>query len=134
LRPVALERRRAPAAGAARGGHARNLGLAVWADRPRLVQRARAARTALLQLAQAAWATDEVPLDPVVAMGAEPAVQLMQARLGGLHLELALVHVLQVLGRTQDHVDDRADEREQRSRRRAADQHRIDDPATGIGV
>ena len=74
---------------------------------------------ALLELAQAARAAQEVALD----RGSRSAgtgwwSSCVQPRLGRLHLELALAHVLEVLGRAQDHVDDRADEREQRRRRR----------------
>ena len=118
----------------ARRGQAGHVGLAVGADRPRLVQRARAADAALLELAQTAGAADEVALDAVVAVRAQRLVELAQAGLGGLRLELALAHVLEVLGRAQDHVDDRADEREQRRHRRTADQHRIVDPPARVGV
>ena len=55
----------------------------------------------------------------IVAVRAQLVVELVHLRLGRLHLQLALAHVLEVLGRAQDHVDDRPDEREQRCRRRA---------------
>ena len=132
---LGVDRRlRAPPARAACGRARRHLGLAVRADRPRLVERARAAHAALLELAQAARAAHEVALDAIVAVRAQRVVELVQARLGGLHLQLALAHVLQVLGRAQDHVDDRAHEREQRRRRGTADEHRILDPAPRVGV
>ena len=70
-----------------------------------------------------------------VAVRAERGSRSPQARLGRLHLELALAHVVEVLGRAHDHVDDRADEREeQRRERRAADEHRVVDPPAGVGV
>src|SRR5271166_4090779 len=81
LQPV-LHRRHAPAARAARRARPRHLGLAVGTERPGPVERTRAVRTALLQLAQAARAADEVALDAVVAVRAQPAVELVQARLG----------------------------------------------------
>ena len=95
-----------------RRGDAGHVRLAVGADRPRLVERPRAVRAALLELAQAARAAHEVPLDAVVAVRALPAVDLRQPRLGGLHLQLPLAHVLEVLRRAQDQVDDRTEEGE----------------------
>ena len=59
---------------------------------------------------------------------------MRKARLGGLHLDLPLADVLQILGGTNDHVNDRAHEREQRRGGRATDEHRIGDPAAGVGV
>src|SRR6478609_1558809 len=83
---------RAPAAPAAarRGRDARDLGLAVRADAPGRVQRLGAVRARVLELAHAAGAAQEVALDLRVAMRAQEVVQRVQARLGGLHLELAL--------------------------------------------
>ena len=43
-------------------------------------------------------------------------------------------HVLEVLRRAHDRVDDRPDEREQRGRRRAADQHRVVDAPARVRV
>ena len=63
----------APAAARAGRCEPGHLGLAVGADRPRLVERARAADAALLELAQAARAADEVALDAVVAVRAQRA-------------------------------------------------------------
>src|ERR1700689_5246949 len=88
----------APATGARRRD-TRYIGLAVRADRPRLVERARTVHAALLELAQAAGAAHEVALDAVVAVRAQRLAELVQARLGSLHLQFALVHVLQVLRR-----------------------------------
>src|SRR5205807_1318724 len=78
---------RAPAS-AARRERRGDLGLAVGADRPALIERAPAGGAALLQLAQAARAAQEVALDPVVAVGAEAVVERGQPRFGGLHLQL----------------------------------------------
>jgi hypothetical protein len=79
-------------------------------------------------------ASQEVLLDLVVAVRAQDVVERVQPRLGGLHLELALAYVLEVLGWSHDHVDDRAHEREQGGRRRTADEHRIGDAPPRIGV
>src|SRR5258708_17859546 len=119
---------RGAAAPRARATDARHVRLAVRADRPGLIERAAAVDAALLELAQAAGAADEVGLDAVVAVRAQRLVDLVQTRFGGLRLELALVDILEVLGRPQDHVGDRADEREHGGRRPAADQDRIPDP------
>src|SRR5438309_4659622 len=81
----------AAAALARRRGEAGNVGFAVGADRPRLVEWPRAVHAPLLELAQAARATYEVGLDPVVAVRAERLVELVQPRLGRAHLQLALV-------------------------------------------
>ena len=67
-------------------------------------------------------------------MRAEVVAELGQPSFGGLHLELALAHVVEILGRADDHVDDRADEREQRGGGGAADQQRVGDPPPGVGV
>src|SRR5829696_6986281 len=98
---------------------ARDLGLAERADLPARIERLAAAAARLLESPQAARAAQEVLLDVEVAVRADLALELSQARLGGLDLELALVRVLQVLGRAHDHVDGRPDEREdQRGHRR----------------
>ena len=88
----------------------------------------------VLELAHAARAAQEVTLDLGVAVRAQEVVQRVQPRLGRLHLELALAHVLEVLGRADDHVDDGPHEREQRGRRRAGDEHRIGDAPARIGI
>src|SRR4051812_49774112 len=93
--------------GTARGGLA-DLGLAVRADLPARVERAAAGAARLLQAPQAARAAQEALLDVEVAVRAVHALRLVQARLGGRDLELALVHVLEVLGRAHDRVDDRS--------------------------
>src|SRR5690242_2609868 len=122
----------APARHTSRGRRRCDLGLAIGADRPRSVERARAANATLAQFAQTAGAPYVVALDRVLAMRALSRLELSQARLRGLCLDLALVHVFEVLGRAHDHVDDRAHEREQRGRDRAADQHRVGDPAARV--
>jgi hypothetical protein len=66
---------------------------------------------------------------------AQLEVHRRHARLGGLHLELALAHVVEVLRGAHDHVDDRPDEREEDRRgRRAADQHGVGDPPSRVRV
>src|SRR3954454_13354608 len=124
----------AAATAAARGGRrdGAGLGLAVGAQLPRRVDRLAARVAALLEAAHAARAAEVVALDLVVAVRAELVVEGRQARLGGLHLELAQPHVVEELGRADDHVDDRPYEREHRGEGRAADQHRIVDAAPGI--
>src|SRR5436190_11431713 len=81
------------AAPAGRAGRRLDLGLAVRADPPGGVQRARAARARVLELAHAAGAAQEVALDLRVAVGAQLEPGGVQAGLGRLHLELALADV-----------------------------------------
>ena len=102
-----------------------DLGLAVGADLPARVERLAALGARLLEPAQAARAAQEALLDLEVAVRAGLLVEAFQPGLGGRDLELALAHVVEVLGRAHDHVDDRADEREQRGGRGAAHQHRV---------
>src|SRR6188472_3712300 len=109
-----LGARPAPATAARRWRDARDLGLAVRADPPRRVERLAAVQARVLELAHAVRAAQELLLDLVVTVRAEDVVHRMHPRLGGLHLQLALAHVLEVFGWSHDHVDDRADEREQR--------------------
>src|SRR5215208_3024025 len=87
-----------PSAAASRARRrGRDLVLAVRAHPPRRVERARAVRAWVLELAQAARAPEEVLLDRLVAVRAEAGGQLVEPGLGGLHLELALAHVVEVL-------------------------------------
>src|SRR3954470_13417959 len=109
-----------------------DLRLAVRAHRPVRLERLAARDTGVLELALAVRAAQEVLLDLVVAVRAEQVAHRVQPRLGGLHLELALAHVVEVLRRADDHVDDRADEREQARDRRAGHQHGIGDAAPGV--
>src|SRR5262245_29940162 len=127
---------RAPPAPAARwrGRHARDLSLAVRADPPCGIERLAAVHAWVLELAHAVRAAQEVLLHLVVAMRAEDVIERVQARLGGLHLKVALADVLEVLRWSHDHVHDRADEREERRRCRAADQHGIGDASPRVGV
>src|SRR5437763_2505618 len=67
---------RAPARHAARARGLRHLGLAVGADRPRGLERARAALAALAQLAQAVGAAQVVALDAVLAVRALQPLEL----------------------------------------------------------
>src|SRR5690349_1176883 len=76
-----------PACGGRRDGA--RLGLAVGAQLPGRVDRLAAGVAALLEAAHAARAAEVVALDLVVAVRAELVVEGRQARLGGLHLELA---------------------------------------------
>src|SRR4051794_18742095 len=123
----------APAAAPRLGRHARDLGLAVRADLPRRIEWLGAVRARVLELAQAVRAAQEVVLDLVVAVRAQQVAGAVQPRLGGLHLQLALADVVQVLRRAHDHVDDRADEREQRRDRRGADEHGVFDAPPRVG-
>src|SRR5919198_5233959 len=75
-----------------------HLGLAVRADRPLRVERLAAVRARVLELAHTVRAAQEVLLDVLLAVRADEVAALVQARLGGLHLELALAHVVEVLG------------------------------------
>src|SRR3954452_7054965 len=100
----------APAAAAGGLDRPSDLRLAVRAQRPLRVERLAAGHARVLELAMAVRAAQEVPLDLVVAMRAQQVAELMQPRLGRLHLEFALAHVFEVLRRTNDHVHDRADE------------------------
>ena len=59
--------------------------------------------------------------------------RLGDSRLCRLDLELTLMDVIEVLGRTNDDVDERPDIGEQRRDRRATDQNRIADPAARVG-
>ena len=60
--------------------------------------------------------------------------ELGDPSLCGRHLELALAHVGEVLRRAHDQIDDGPDEREQRGRGGARDQHRIGDPPARVAV
>ena len=128
--------------GRRRGGAARppsrrlaglaHLGLAVRADLPARVERLAADGARLLQPPQAARAAEERLLDLEAAVLAVLMLDVGEPRLRGRDLELPLAHVVEVLRRAHDQVDDRPDEREQRRRRGARDQHRIGDPAVSV--
>src|SRR4051812_27597079 len=68
---------------------ARDLVLAERADRPLGIQGLGAVDARVLELAQAVRAAQELRLHEVVAVRAQVLVQLVQAGLDGLHLELA---------------------------------------------
>src|SRR5579862_5175418 len=106
--------------------------LAVRADRPVRLQRPPAVLAGLAQTAVAGRADQVVLLDLAPALLAGQVGDLRDPRLGGRHLDLALADVLEVLGRPQDQVDDRADVGEQRERGRARDQHGVGDPPLGV--
>src|SRR5687767_7664063 len=111
-----------------------DLGLAVRADLPTRVERLAARAARLLQPAQAAWAAEEALLDVEVAIGAREVVHVGEPRLRSGDLELALAPILEELRRPDDHVDDRADEREERRGRRAPHEHRVFDPPLRVRV
>src|SRR5688572_28322525 len=110
-----LRGRGAPAA----RGRLADLGLALRADLPARVERLAARGAGLLQPAEAARAAEEALLDVEVAIVTRQVVHVGEPGLGGGDLELALAPVLDELRRPDDHVDDRADEREERRGRRA---------------
>ena len=60
--------------------------------------------------------------------------ELGEPGLSGLHLELALAHVVEILRGPHDHVDDGPDEGEEGRHGRAADEHRIGDPPASVRV
>jgi hypothetical protein len=61
-------------------------------------------------------------------------LDVLEPGLGRRDLELALADVVEVLGRAHDQVHDRPDEREQRRRGRAGNQHRVLDAAASVAV
>ncbi len=126
-----------PCAAGAAGGLGRrlaHLGLAVGADLPARVERLAADGAGLLEPAQAARAAQERLLHLEAAVLAAEVLDAGQPRLGRGDLELALAHVVEVLGRAHDQVDDRPDEREQRRGGGAGHQQRVGDPPAGVGV
>src|SRR5215212_332806 len=134
-RPRATARRAGARASARPALSACYLGLAERAYLPAGIERLAAAPTGLPQAPQAARTAQEVLLDVKVAVGAYLTLELSEACLGGLDLDLSLVDVLEVLGRAHDHVDDRADEREDERRDGGrAHEHRVGDPAARIRV
>src|SRR3954468_15505022 len=76
-----------------------DLRLAVRADRPLRVERLAAVRARVLEFAHAVRTAQELLLDVRLAMRAAEVSPPLQARLRGLHLELALTHVVEVLRR-----------------------------------
>src|SRR5262249_8907817 len=97
--------------------------LAVRADLPQGFERRLAVHAGLPQLRRAHRAHEVVRTD---LSAADRAVQVA-AREAVLHradLELALAYVLQILRRTEEHVDQRPDERDQPERDRRPDEER----------
>ena len=78
-------------------------------------------------------APQPVELDRVLAALTRGLAQAAQTELGLLDLQVAFTAILDELRRTEDRVDDRADEREQGRSRRGTDEHRVVDPSPGIG-
>src|SRR5215211_3439879 len=111
-----------------------DLGLAVRADLPARVERLAADGAGLLQAPQAARAAEERLLDLEAAVLALLVLEIREPGLRRGDLDLALTYVHQVLGRANDEVHDRPDEREQRCRGGARDEHRVRDPAMGVAV
>src|SRR5262249_27581706 len=106
--------------------------LAVRADLPGRVERAAARAAGLPELRRADRAHEVVRPDGRAAHRALLLV-LAQAALDRLDLELALVHVREVLGRPEEHVDERAEEgRDRAHERREPDEHRLGDTAAGV--
>src|SRR6185295_15644893 len=102
--------------GRRRGGAARppprslaglaHLRLAVGADLPARIERLAADGAGLLQPPEAARAAEERLLDLEAAVLAVLMLDVGEPRLRGRHLELPLAHVVEVLGRSHDQVDD----------------------------
>ena len=89
---------------------------------------------AVLELAHAARAAQEVAPRPRSRSAGTAGSRAARSRASAACISSSRsAHVVEVLRRAHDHVDDRPDEREQRRERRAADQHRIVDPAPGVG-
>src|SRR5262249_14306861 len=87
-----------------------------------------ARRTRLLQPGRADGADEERRLDVRAADRALGAAGL-EALLDRLDLELALAHLVEILGWTEEHVDERAEERrEEPEQRREGDDPRAVDP------
>src|SRR2546430_15304322 len=108
--------------------------LAVRADLPEGLERRLAVGAGLLQLRRADRTDEELRRD---LRPADRAVQVTarEPLLHRLDLELALAHVLEVLRRPEEHVDQRPDEgRHEPEQRRHRDEPRILDPAPGVLV
>ena len=107
---------------------------AVGADLPERLERGVALDARLLQPGRADRADEEGRLDRGAADGAVQ-VALRQPLLHRPDLELALAHVLDVLRRAEEEVDDRADERRHEpEHRRHRDEPRILDPPARVLV
>src|SRR5262249_4475078 len=111
-----------------------DLGLAIGADPPTRVERPGAPAPGVAQPPLTVRAAQIVALDGVLAMRAGLLDPLAQLELSGAQLQLALLPVLQELGRPQDRVDDRAQVREDRRSGRARDQHGVLDAPPRIQV
>ncbi len=111
-----------------------DLGLAVGAYPPLRVERLAAGAARALEAPLAVWAAHELVADRILAVRAGLLDQLADAQLRGTDLEVALAHVIEELRRPQDRVDDGADERKQRRRRGAGDQHRVLEPPLRVEV
>src|SRR5215470_7822066 len=91
--------------------------LAIRADLPDRLERRATAHAGLLELRRADGTDEVARVDLCVTHGTADVRR--HAVLDRLDLELALAHVLEVLGRAEQHVDERADKRDdQRDERR----------------
>ena len=108
-----------------RGKRRRDLRRAVRADLPERLDRLPARRAGVPQPRRADRAREVRRLD-LRAADRAALVDLREPLLHRLDLELALARVLEVLGRPEEHVDDRPEERrEQADERREADEPRV---------
>src|SRR6266508_5335551 len=108
--------------------------LAVRAHLPERLERRFAVGAGLLQLRRADGADEKLVRD---LGAADRAVEIAagQPLLHRLDLELPLAHVLEVLGRAEEHVHERADVgNDQSDRDGGRDQHRVLDSALGVFV
>src|SRR5437773_2627635 len=108
--------------------------LAVWAERPPGIDPLSARLARVLDPDEALRAAQIAALDRELAVGAGAFLELPDPKLRGADLELALVRVVEELGRAEDRVDDRADVGEERRRGGAGDEHLVADPASGREV
>jgi len=105
--------------------------LAVRAHLPGGLDRPAAVATDLAQAAHAVGADQELVFDLGLAEWA--ASVLSQTLLQRAHLELALVHVLEVLGRTHDGVDEETEGTENEPGQHGhGDDHLVVDPAARV--
>src|SRR5688500_8490442 len=83
--------------------------LAVRTHLPERLERSLAAPASFLQLRRADWAREELRLDDRATDGAPRC--LAERLLHRLDLELPLAHVLEILRRPEEHVEQRPEER-----------------------
>src|SRR4051794_39662641 len=104
------------------------------ANLPERLERRLAVRARLLQLRRADR-TDEIRHVDLRAAYGTMQVALREAVFHRLDLELPLAHVFEVLGRAEEHVDERADERHRDPEQDGhPDEPRVLDPALRVLV